>query len=1771
MTAQLHFLAYVRQGLAAAGVAPDPIVSDIPARQPIQVGVRLTDHEEEHFDVRLYGPGDVRGVDTRQVIRMDPPPGAHDFEPNNLVTIEFDRPDFPWLFTPAGKGDRQRLRPWLFLVVVPVADSELRTDTGAPLPVLECDRADLPDLAESWAWAHAQVATADDTDTVASVLAGDPARTLSRLISPRRLASGVTYRACLVPAFEPGRLAGLGLDVDDTAALGPAWRTGEGAAPPLPVYHSWEFSTSDDGDFQLLASRLEPRALGTDVGLRPVWIGRSGMPDLDPAVPTVSLGVEGALRGATTMPSRWAAESREPVQALLRELITDTGTRLGPPLYGGHYAERDRIPGDSEAPHWLRELNLDPRHRIAAALGTRVVREQQETLMAAAWEQAAEVQRANEALRQAQLAAEASRSTYERRIVAGAASVAGAAVPSTDAGPLPPGRLLQVSGSVLDSVTVTPRSKKRIGDELGHNPTAAATLSTTFRRIARPHGPVARRVGANALDGLVEAAGENQVRATPPQREPAGTVLFDTVAGPDNVSFDRIDAQVDDNARWWHWPPPASATVAANPAHPQTEPAPVAPRLPPENPEWPPEDPDWPPEDPDWPPPPPPPPPPPVEPLPVSYPDSGPLPAGVPGQPTGLPAAVLSGPGPVLDGLRTYVSSGDGRLFELYHDGGRWLWSDHGTPPGTQAAGVEPGAAMDGGRRFFVASVQGALFEHYWESDRWLWRKHPSPPNTYGLGSAPSLVLNNQSLFVAETMNGNTNSKVGRLWERRRDGNQWSWVDHGNPGGTERITANPGAAHGSTRFFVVTDAGNLWERGWNGTRWLWIAHGRPADTVVADLGPSVGTTSVFVKTRDGRLFERIWSGTGASWQDHGRPSGVDLANMTYALMQVGEETSLFVGGVDGGLHQRRRVGASGAWEWRNLGTPPGTRVMQPPGAVMASRPVLFVSASDGRVHPVRKDGDIWRWGDPLPLLDSRGSGPVNAEPAPHIRWALPLGFLSNLVAAHVDNPAGDNTVYHRIGRDLGFEAEVRGGWSPHLAKPGGIGAETQGLGVAVADIKGRGQQLDLVLMWVENPAGANTICYQVGWNLGPTGEVTGGWGPVHRIPAEVAAEVQGADLALADLDGDGRPELVLAYATGGANPTLYYRIGWRLGDQGEITGGWSDSVQVPWATSGPIRGVGVAVADLDDDRIPDIVVLTLEPRGGQTRAVYRVGRRINPRGQVVGGWAPEKEAGGDPLPAEHQGAGIAVIDVTGTHQPDLVLFHVDSSGAENRGYYRVGWDLNHFGVARRWSADAPVSGWFGGQGQGAAITIADLNPALVTVRRTMGDAFAAAAGRHQTKVLAAQDLVDEPDPDQVDAAAMAARVATALHPVAGITERMTTRLALPGTDTLESLDQLVVVPSFPRPMYEAVRELSPEILFPGASQIPPETVTLLRVNASFVESFMVGLNSELAREMLWRRFPTDPRATFFRQFWDVRSASPSVGPLSDLPPIAGWADENQLGENATAVGAGDLLVVLVRGELLRRYPGTEIYVQKAEYAPDGTRRLLPETRAPQFTGRLDPDMHFFGLPLSVSDAIGDSAKAGWFVVFRQPPVDARFGLNAAPSEAPYGGSPATWSDLHWRHLSANEAADRALRHVRLTGGLADLRLDEVGWNHNGAHQARIVYQPPVLVAVHATDMVPPIDDTWQVDAIVRRADGLPQHRIVALAGTRSDGTPWRMDTDDVIAAIARHERFMVERPVGDRVRVRVSRTGQGRPYLTTEADGDLPNNLLSLPELAEDA
>jgi hypothetical protein len=147
--ASLSLLPWVRQGAASAitvtdylGLPPPP--EAIPPGQPAVAQVAITlavnDSPVPTTAVRLRGPADVVGIDANQVLRTDPRPNTTDFESNCFPAIEFDRADFPWLFTPAKANPNTQLRPWLCLadgtIFVENADSPRLVELSARLASL---------------------------------------------------------------------------------------------------------------------------------------------------------------------------------------------------------------------------------------------------------------------------------------------------------------------------------------------------------------------------------------------------------------------------------------------------------------------------------------------------------------------------------------------------------------------------------------------------------------------------------------------------------------------------------------------------------------------------------------------------------------------------------------------------------------------------------------------------------------------------------------------------------------------------------------------------------------------------------------------------------------------------------------------------------------------------------------------------------------------------------------------------------------------------------------------------------------------------------------------------------------------------------------------------------------------------------------------------------------------------------------------------------------------------------------------------------------------------------------------------------------------------------------------------------------------------------------------------------------------------------------------------------------------------------------------------
>lgn len=84
---------------------------------------------------------------------------------------------------------------------------------------------------------------------------------------------------------------------------------------------------------------------------------------------------------------------------------------------------------------------------------------------------------------------------------------------------------------------------------------------------------------------------------------------------------------------------------------------------------------------------------------------------------------------------------------------------------------------------------------------------------------------------------------------------------------------------------------------------------------------------------------------------------------------------------------------------------------------------------------------------------------------------------------------------------------------------------------------------------------------------------------------------------------------------------------------------------------------------------------------------------------------------------------------------------------------------------------------------------------------------------------------------------------------------------------------------------------------------------------------------------------------------------------------------------------------------------------------------------------------------------------------------------------------------------------------------------------------------------------------------VNKSDRMnPHERIKNVGGINPDGGRWRLSLDEAVAGVNGGKWRFWTVANGKSVWVVVARSAAGNQYLKTEADGDQPNNLLSLPE-----
>jgi hypothetical protein len=148
--------------------------------------------------------------------------------------------------------------------------------------------------------------------------------------------------------------------------------------------------------------------------------------------------------------------------------------------------------------------------------------------------------------------------------------------------------------------------------------------------------------------------------------------------------------------------------------------------------------------------------------------------------------------------------------------------------------------------------------------------------------------------------------------------------------------------------------------------------------------------------------------------------------------------------------------------------------------------------------------------------------------------------------------------------------------------------------------------------------------------------------------------------------------------------------------------------------------------------------------------------------------------------------------------------------------------------------------------------------------------------------------------------------------------------------------------------------------------------------------------------------------------------------------------------------------------LLRRFPGLPLLAVPAE--PDGTLPTaftgVPATQVP-----LDESTTLY-LFSGISD---EQAATGYYFVLREPMTGTRFGFDLAGTNA--GNPMTTWAQLEWDQVNLDGGRFIEVSAPPKTqppsGG------DLAVWGNGSADMARIAFQQPFQLAIHASKWLRP--------------------------------------------------------------------------------------------------
>lgn len=398
MEQTLIFLPWFRSGIYGLANSSAGAVARLSGSIPLQLAtLDNSDSRSANIPFEIMGPGDVSGISTTTIKNTIPPRDTLNAEANKYVHVELAESDIPWRYTPQSQGGTNGnvLRPWITLLVGTSDEIEVLENNQVTLSPEILSQHPL-DKAASYAHVQLEINTEIEepaeltNDQINNLIEEYDGRSISRLLSWRKLEAHNKYIAVIVPTFTPSGNY--------------SWTGTENSPVTISNYYLWNFSTGDEGDFRTLAAKLRPLKADSEFGLAPLQYNR--------IEPHESMEIRGALAPIGGNDEDVSNEVTEDLKKLTTPLEDDRGRPiLSLPLYGDPWT--DESLDDIE---WAKQVNYDPRHRGVAGLGLAGGIHLQEIIVEAVKKQVGEIKTTNQRINQLIFGIQAASSLWKKRL-----------------------------------------------------------------------------------------------------------------------------------------------------------------------------------------------------------------------------------------------------------------------------------------------------------------------------------------------------------------------------------------------------------------------------------------------------------------------------------------------------------------------------------------------------------------------------------------------------------------------------------------------------------------------------------------------------------------------------------------------------------------------------------------------------------------------------------------------------------------------------------------------------------------------------------------------------------------------------------------------------------------------------------------------------------------------------------------------------------------------------------------------------------------------------------------------------------------------------------------------------------------------------------------------------------------------------------------------------------------------------------------------------------